>query len=87
MPRPPTAKTPFPLLAAALRRRAGELVESAQHLEEAGYRIGLPTLIVQRQVRALRDDAEALGEAYLIFTGLADVEGTIRAVLEISGAI
>ena len=87
MPRRAKAATPFPLLAAALRRRAGDLVESAQHLEEAGYRIGLSTLLVQRGVRELRADAEALGEAYRILIGLADVEGTIRAVLEISGAI
>ena len=82
MPKQHTAKTPFPLLADALRRRAGELVESAKHVEETGARIGLSPLTVGRQVKELRDDAEALGEVFRIISGLAAVEATVRAVLE-----
>lgn len=79
----PTVKTPFPLLADMAHRRRGELVESAKHVEEAGYRIaGLSQMVVQRQVKSQRDEAEFFGEIYKILIGLAPIEATVRAVLE-----
>ena len=84
MPRQTPAKTPFPLLAAALRRYANELGEKATHLEETGHRIGLSPLIVKRHVDEMRDEAMMIGEVYGIIVGLVPVENTIRAGLEIT---
>lgn len=76
-------RTPFPLLAEALRRRVVKINEEADHLEAMGNRIGLTPAVIVRSVAEIREDAYFLGEIFEIIAGLAPVEHTIRAVLDI----
>jgi hypothetical protein len=80
MPEPKTA-TPFPLLAAAAKRQADELHESANRIKDDGQRMGLGQLVIDRRGGELRDEAVVFDEIHRILTGLAPLEPTIRTVL------
>lgn len=75
-------RAPFPLIAAALRRQANELVLSFQGAEQTGITLNLTKAVLDQRLAELRDEAALIGEAYRIISGLAPLEQSVRAMLD-----